>query len=384
VTTSVLIIAYHPACLTPVFGEPVLSRLARLATSVTDRVHLWLTPAIHREMGRDLQRLPAHIAVKALPPEDMLNAARQWSSPPGSEVLLLPGHSLWDRFSLKQALGDDTGGESGKVRAFSVPGSELATVVQQWLRGEVPFPPDTPEILPFLVRGRIDTPEAESRLIRHLAAATQASDGLLARLVDRRVSRLISPPLARRRVPPNAITMVSMSIGFLGAWLLAQVGYGLHLLGALLFLTAVVLDGVDGEVSRLTLRESTFGHYLDIITDNLVHVAIFIGLAVGLYREAHNAWHLYALGALLLGFVFCAITVYLVLERGGHSQEWAPLAVRWVATLNSRDFAYLITLLALIDRLAWFLWGAAFGTYVFALSLWALPAYYRRKSASGL
>jgi len=252
-------------------------------------------------------------------------------------------------------------------------------VVQSWLRGDVPYPPAAPEILPFLLQGPNDTPEAEDRLIRHLAAATQASDGLLARLVDRRVSRLISPPLARRRVPPNAITLFSMSIGFLGAWLLAQVGYGLHLLGALLFLTAVVLDGVDGEVARLTLRESTFGHYLDIITDNLVHVAIFIGLAVGLYRETHHVWHLYAMGALLLGFVGCAVTVYLVLERGGHAQQWAPVAVRWVATLNSRDFAYLIVLLALVNRLAWFLWGAAFGSYVFAIILWLLPRYYRQK-----
>jgi phosphatidylglycerophosphate synthase len=292
---------------------------------------------------------------------------------------VLPGHSLWDRLSLKQAMGDRTGEETSGVRALRVPNSELAAVVPRWLKGDDPLPASSPEILPFLLLSTGDTAEAESRLIRHLAAATQASDGLLARLVDRRVSRLLSPPLARRRVPPNAITLVGMSIGLSGAWLLSQVGYGLHLLGALLFLTAVVLDGVDGEVARLTIRESIFGHYLDIITDNLVHVAVFIGLAVGLYQETHNAWHLYALGALLLGFVFCVITVYLVLEKGAGSEEWAPLAVRWVGTLNSRDFAYLIVFLALINRLVWFLWGAAVGTYIFAISLWLLPIHYRGK-----
>jgi hypothetical protein len=57
-----------------------------------------------------------------------------------------------------------------------------------------------------------------------------------------------------------------------------------------------------------------------------------------------------------------------------------PAAARWVMSLTSRDFAYLVVLLALVDRLAWFLWGAALGTYLFAIGLWLLPWYYRVKS----
>lgn len=379
----VLIIAHHPACLTPVFGEPSLHRLARLAASLSDRLQLWVTPALHQELGRDRRRLPGHITVQTLSPKDMLDATRRLNFAGAAEVLVLPGHTLWDRVSLKQALEDDLGGESRRSLTWRVPHRNLVIVVQQWLLKDDHGPTSSREILPFVLGSRADSDEAESRLIRHLAAATQASDGLLARLVDRRVSRLISPLLARRRVPPNVITLVSMSIGFLGAWLLAQAGYGLHLLGALLFLAAVVLDGVDGEVARLTIRESIFGHYLDIITDNLVHVAIFIGLAVGLHRETHNVWHLYALGALLLGFGCCALAVWRVLEKGNAPEGGAHPASRWITALNSRDFAYLIVLLALIDRLAWFLWAAAIGTYIFAISLWLLSASYRRKAFPG-
>jgi phosphatidylglycerophosphate synthase len=377
-----LIIAYHPACLTPVFGESALRRLARLAASLSDKVQVWITPEIRQAMGGGFEGLPAHIARQVMPAQDMLDAARGWSSPPGEKVLVLPGHSVWDRLSLNKTIHSVTSEETGETQKFVVPASELAVVVNKWLeKGDLVLASD-PELLPFLLSGKADAADAEIRLVQRLAAATQASDGLLARLVDRRLSRRFSPSLARRRMPPNAITLFSMSIGFLGAWFLAQVGYGLHLMGALLFLTAVVLDGVDGEVARLTLRESSFGHYLDIITDNLVHAAIFSGIAVGIYRETHNTWHLYALGALLVGFVLCAFTVYQVVEKGGRSQEeWTPLAARWVATLNSRDFAYLVFFLALIDRLSWFLWAAAVGAYIFAASLWLLPAYYRRKSA---
>ena len=59
-----------------------------------------------------------------------------------------------------------------------------------------------------------------------------------------------------------------------------------QVLGALLFMLSSTLDGCDGEIARLKFRQSRFGGWLDIWSDNVVHVAVFGAIAVGLYREA--------------------------------------------------------------------------------------------------
>jgi len=154
-------------------------------------------------------------------------------------------------------------------------------------------------------------------------------------------------------------------------------------------LSALLERALAGEVARLKFQETPFGHTFDVMTDNVVHAAIFVCLGIGQYRQ-HPDGHYGKLSALLLGGVACAAAaLYWVFLREPQALRATPPRttggklraglLRGYEAVMNRDFAYLLFALAVIGRLSWFLWGAAFGTYVFAASLlwvyrWREPA----------
>jgi phosphatidylglycerophosphate synthase len=227
---------------------------------------------------------------------------------------------------------------------------------------------------------------AERELVRRLAALTADTDGPIARL-DRALSTRLSRYLVRTPLRPNHITAIGTLIGFLGAWALAQGTYMSGVAGTFLFWLAVIIDGCDGEVARLKFQETRFGYIFDVTTDNIVHVAIFIGLGIGVYRAAPDG-SLPWLVALLVGGFACSTAATLLTMAGqppvrtlqprSRRGRLRQHVLRGLEALMNRDFAYGLLVLALIGRLDWFLWGAAFGTYIYAA---AVVAVYRWRDA---
>ena len=230
----------------------------------------------------------------------------------------------------------------------------------------------------------IDEADAAERAL--LATLGSPSDGPIARF-DRAHSTRISRQLVRTPLRPNHITTIGTFVGLTGAWCLAQGSYGWGLAGALLFWLAVIIDGCDGEVARLKFLESRFGYLYDVTTDNIVHAAIFAGMGIGLYR-ADPTQPFLLLGALLVGGLIAATAATMTLlvpdppadqpaPRSGRGR-WRRRLLRGFESLMNRDFAYLLLALALFGKLHWFLWGAAFGTYIYA---GALVLVYRWRDA---
>jgi hypothetical protein len=90
---------------------------------------------------------------------------------------------------------------------------------------------------------------------------------------------LLVRPLARARVHPNTVTLVSILLTFLAVPLFAQ---GWWIMGLLCAYGMSVLDSVDGKLARLTFTDSKLGNALDHGLD-IVHPPLwYLGWAFGL------------------------------------------------------------------------------------------------------
>jgi phosphatidylglycerophosphate synthase len=208
-----------------------------------------------------------------------------------------------------------------------------------------------------------------------------SNDSLATRLLSRPVSKLMTRLLINTRFTPNQITVLSFILGLGSAFSFFQGGYQMGLMGAGLLLASIWVDGVDGEIARIKFMESEFGGKLDILCDNIVHIAVFFSIGMGLFHT-HGAVVYIVLGALaaigsLISFLMIGAAV-----TAGKAQANAVDAKNskksdFVDKLANRDFTHFLFVLALIDRLDVFLWLTAIGVNL--LSVYLL--FLRRRSS---
>jgi phosphatidylglycerophosphate synthase len=236
----------------------------------------------------------------------------------------------------------------------------------------------------------------ERALLDHLADRA-TSDSYLAALVDRRLSRPVTRLLLRTPLSPSHVTLLGMATGILGAAGLATVSYWGRLGGTLLLVASLVMDCVDGDLARARLAQNPGGARLDVVGDYLVNVAVFAGLAAGLLREGLTSVSAWAAVALITGVGAAMAVVHVLfvrpaLERGG-DLHWAgdSWSLRGrpgasvVEKLASRDYTYLLLILAVVGHLEWFLYAAGAGAWVFTIALiayrWLVLPGARREAA---
>jgi phosphatidylglycerophosphate synthase len=262
--------------------------------------------------------------------------------------------------------------------------SEQITVADITSAGEpIVFEPP-----PLRMADEADRKRAEQRLLKGLI---KDSDGFMSRYFARPISISVSRRLAPHGVTPNQMTIVSGSIGLAAAPFFLSDAPATQVIGGLLFVAHSVLDGCDGELARLTFRESRLGGLLDFFSDNLVHVAIFTFMAIGWSLAEGASWPMILGGSAVLGTAGSAGAVYWLTlrKKAGAGPVYTSVSeapsgrlTRVLDALSRRDFVYLVLVLSAFGKANWFLALTAIGAPVFLfLVLWTASRDARRRRA---
>ncbi|MBV9925760.1 MAG: CDP-alcohol phosphatidyltransferase family protein [Acidobacteria bacterium] len=108
--------------------------------------------------------------------------------------------------------------------------------------------------------------------------------------------------LARRRINPNVLTVIGVSINVVSGLLF---GFGHFFWAGLVLIVANLFDMLDGQVARRTGQVTRFGGFLDSTLDRVSDMAAFVGLMTFYARdtELHSTLNVLLAGLALVGSV---------------------------------------------------------------------------------
>ena len=248
---------------------------------------------------------------------------------------------------------------------------------------------------------RIQTQAAMPIAARALARHLNGPDESFFTKVIRRFSVPLSIRLVQLGVLPTQVTLAGLALAVLSAWCLAQGRYALGVTGGLLYYVSMVFDCSDGEVARLTLRDSAFGAWLETAVDYTTYLLLLGALVIAVGDSpAASAHRTAALLALIGSVVVIAVATYLrrrvAAADPGHFDESSAAAMAFASPIHrfaswSRQWikrstiAHLVLALALVNQLQALLYLWAFGAPLAAVViLFVAPFVVRRVDARPL
>jgi phosphatidylglycerophosphate synthase len=327
--------AAHPAARLQIFGLTVTERhlqaLMRLEPRPT-QVIVDVGSKDPADLGipaRVLKALPVVASQSSAPFVERLRAVQEIA---GDEPLLvLDGTSLGD-----QRLHGQLVAAEHNTAVFAPEASETAAMLFLRMAGSVPVPDDVTDVTSFarglakagmaqeLTQGQFNgfirklrrtVPFYMFRVLDQAKAAQiqrfmfwsnyKGSTDIFTRYVYPPLVWLMVRPLARARIHPNLVTLVSIALTFGAVPFFAN---GNWIVGFLMAYGMSVLDSVDGKLARLTFTDSRLGNFLDHGLD-MVHPPIwYVAWAYGL-GLSEQGW------GSPLGWATIAILVFYVLDR---------------------------------------------------------------------
>lgn len=309
--------------------EPVLSQI---------RGHPRLAPVVfsleHRALGTDpLLLLPAHGVLDCRSLRTLVEAGQsgvgaaldesKGSPAPVVVITAEQAQALTERLVVGVPIGEELESQArrGRITLVAGGGYFLAVTDSGSLR------------------------EAEALLYRHLG--TEA-DSRVDKLINRPCSALLTRLLVRLPVTPNQVSLISLALGLAAAWEFWYATPRSALLGLLFYLTAVVADHSDGELARLTFRESRLGRWLDVAVDTASNVLLVLGMAAT--AGALSGQPVFLVGALAaFGIMMSALVANFFPPRSNRDRGLG----RVLHGIGNRDLFYLVLASFII-----FLWKA--------------------------
>lgn len=225
--------------------------------------------------------------------------------------------------------------------------------------------PQHPKIEAFgvgqVVKDSLSAIQAEDALWDTMGKET---DSVVDHNFNRPIGRAMSKALIHTSLSPNAVSVIGTIIGVLAAWCFTHGEAHLMILGALLLQLSAVIDCVDGDIARILHKETKAGKWIDLGGDQLVHLLLITGIGVGLYRMTEQTGPTLWLG---LGAALGVVMSFLTILRAEQSPLPLPRLKKFLSKSANRDFSVLLIVLAIVERVQWFLWIAFLAVHIFWL-----------------
>lgn len=217
----------------------------------------------------------------------------------------------------------------------------------------------------------VDTPEA----LRHAEkilfnSVKKSTDGFISRNINRRISIAMTKVFLKIGLSANQVTFLVSVVGLLSGYFVASGRYWEVAVGGVLFQLSSIMDGCDGELSKLKLSSSKMGEWLDTISDNLTYLVFLVGVAMGAHRQLHGKFEVIEAGLMFVGvgILFSLLIYYLLYYANSGTltalqtdlneedrQQGSESVFSWTSKIRfvmKRDFfAFFFMLLCLANQL---------------------------------
>jgi len=195
------------------------------------------------------------------------------------------------------------------------------------------------------------------------AALGSSTDGMVDTWFNRPLGRFLSKALIHTPVSPNQVSVFAIAVGVIAGWFFTRGSHSDMVIGAILLQLSAAIDCVDGDIARVVFKESNLGKWLDIIGDQIVHIAVFLGIGVGLWRQGIEAPVIPLAVSAGVGVVISFLVVLRGMTAPPEKQNARLQAL--IDKMTNRDFSVVLLALAIADQMQLFLWMVGIGVHVF-------------------